>query len=95
MNNRTLWQLTADGVTDLRDNQKKILLQNALKRRQEMLIEDIEIRGLEQHQMSTDELVAEIFAWAKGEIDRTIKRHDFELSSGKTEDGNHKVFTVR
>jgi hypothetical protein len=95
MNNRTLWQLTADGVADIRDNQEELLLQVELKRQRQRLIEDLERSVREQRQVSVDELVSQIFQSAKSESDRSIKRHDFELSSGKVEGGNHKVYTVR
>ncbi|PTQ05312.1 hypothetical protein CWO33_23550 [Vibrio splendidus] len=97
MNNRTLWQLTADGVADLRDRQEELrVVQNQLKLNQQrqLILEELE-RSVRDHQVSIDELATKIFRLANSESDRIIRRHDFELSSENTEEDNHKVYTVR
>lgn len=97
MNNRTLWQLTADGVADLRDRQEELrIAQNELKlnHQRQLIFEELE-RSVRGHQISIDELATKIFQLSNREPDRVIRSHDFELTSEKIEEDNHKVYTAR
>ncbi|HAS8547609.1 TPA: hypothetical protein RQK06_004290 [Vibrio vulnificus] len=97
MNNRTLWQLTAGGVADLRDSQEELrIMQHELKlnRQRQLILEELE-RSVRDNQVSIDELATKIFQLTNRESDRVLKSHDFELSSENTVEDNYKVYTAR
>ncbi|WP_045481646.1 hypothetical protein [Vibrio owensii] len=97
MNNRTLWQLTAGGVADLRDSQEELrIMQHELRlnRQRQLILEELE-RSARDHQVSIDELATKIFQLTNRESDRVLRSHDFELSSENTVEDNYKVYTAR
>ncbi|NGZ15733.1 hypothetical protein HGG78_18680 [Vibrio aestuarianus] len=97
MNNRTLWQLTAGGVADLRDSQEELRIKQhelRLNRQRQLILEELE-RSVRDQQVSIDELATKIFQLANRESDRVLKSHDFELSSENTVEDNYKVYTAR
>ncbi|EJL6311176.1 hypothetical protein ACX6FB_003563 [Vibrio cholerae] len=97
MNNRTLWQLTAGGVADLRDSQEeRRIMQRELKlnRQRQLILEELE-RSVCDNRVSIDDLATRIFQLANRESDRVLISHDFELSSENTVEDNYKVYTAR
>lgn len=86
MNNRTLWQLTADGVAELRG------AHDALGgKRPQQLLEELVNDANERHVVSW-----KVVFLNNSEAERIIESHTFELSSTtQCEQDNYKVYTVR
>lgn len=87
MNNRTLWQLTADGVSELRasPNEQRCQYEEIYKALEAQLV----VLGDKDDRR---ELVIDM----KLQVERVIKEHSFELSSkGSNFEVRSKVYTIR